>query len=147
MKKMARFSSIMAAILVVSSMAIPAYAASDPADDVSTYSYNEGKKAYEALQAEGHPWFDNEDEATTANYSFHAGNQAAVSRNNIFAGMPTGDDVTEEEMQAFFESNGLGEGAAYENGEYNEDLKSSYGYMTGKAAFEARQATFSETTE
>ena len=54
--------------------------------------------------------------------------------------MPTAEDVPEEELNAFFTENGLGEGAAFENGEYNEDLKSSYSFHTGRSAYEARQA-------
>jgi len=65
-------SSTLAAVLVAGSMAIPVFAASNLADDASTYSYNTGKQAYGARMAEAHPWFDNEDEKTTANYSFTA---------------------------------------------------------------------------
>ena len=129
MKKSAVIGSTLAAIIAVGSMSIPAFAASNPADDASTYSYNTGKQSYEARMAEEHPWFDNEDEETTANYSFNAGSQAAQARNSAFAEMPTGDDLTDEELDAFFQSHGIGNGAAYANGEYDETLKSSYGYV------------------
>ena len=64
MKKLAVIGSTLAAIIAVGSMSIPAFAASNPADDASTYSYNTGKQSYEARMAEEHPWFDNEDEKT-----------------------------------------------------------------------------------
>jgi len=143
MKKLAVISSTLAAVLVAGSMAIPVFAASNPADDASTYSYNTGKQAYEARMAEDHPWFDNEDEETTANYSFNAGSQAAQSRNSAFVEMPTGDDLTDEELDAFFQSHGLGNGAAYANGAYDESLKSGYGYTKGQAAYQERHASFS----
>ena len=73
MKKFSTIATVFAAALVAGSMSMTAFAASNPADDVSTYSYNTGRQAYEAFKAEEHPWFDNEDETTTANYSFHAG--------------------------------------------------------------------------
>ena len=79
-------------------MSVTAFAASNPADDVSTYSYNTGRQAYEARMAEKPAWFDNEDEATTANYSFHAGNQAAEARIEAFKAMPTGENLTDEEL-------------------------------------------------
>lgn len=144
MKKLAVIGSTLAAVLVAGSMTIPAFAASNPADDASTYSYNTGKQSYEARMAEDHPWFDNEDDETTANYSFNAGSQAAQSRNSAFAEMPTGDDLTDEELDAFFQSQGIGNGAAYENGQYNESAKSSYGYAKGQAAYQERHASFGE---
>ena len=144
MKKIAFIGSTLAAVLVMGSMAIPAFAASNPADDASTYSYNTGKQSYEARMAEDHPWFDNEDEETTANYSFNAGTQAAQARNNAFAEMPTGDDLTDEELDAFFQNHGIGNGAAYANGEYDESLKNSYGYATGQTAYQQRHASFTQ---
>ena len=143
MKKLAVIGSALAAVLIAGSMAIPAFAASNPADDASAYSYNTGKQSYESRMAEAHPWFDNEDDETTANYSFNAGSQAAQSRNSAFAEMPTGDDLTDEELDAFFQSHGIGNGAAYANGEYDESLKSSYGYAKGEAAYQQRHASFS----
>ncbi len=144
MKKTAVIGSTLAAVLVAGAMTIPAFAASNPADDASTYSYNTGKQSYEDRMAENHPWFDNEDDETTANYSFSAGSQAAQTRNNAFADMPTGDDLTDEELDAFFQSHGLGNGAAYVNGEYNESLKSGYDYAAGQTAYQQRHASFSE---
>ena len=103
MKKFNTITTVIAAALVAGSMSVTAFAASDPADDVSAYSYNTGRQAYEAFKAEEHPWFDNEDEATTANYSFHTGNQAAEARIEAFKEMPTGENLTDEELAAFFE--------------------------------------------
>ena len=107
MKKFSTIATVFAAALVAGSMSMTAFAASNPADDVSTYSYNTGRQAYEVFKAEEHPWFDNEDEATTANYSFHTGNQAAEARIEAFKEMPTGDDLTDEELAAFFEKYGM----------------------------------------
>lgn len=45
MKKLAVISSTLAAVLVTGSMTIPAFAASNPADDASAYSYNTGKQS------------------------------------------------------------------------------------------------------
>lgn len=142
MKKSAAISTTLAVILVMGSMTISAFAASNPADDASNYSYNTGRQAYEERMAEEHPWFDNEDEETTANYSFNAGSQAAQARNSAFAEMPKGDDLTDEELDAFFQSHGIGNGAAYANGEYDESLKNSYGYAKGQAAYQERLASF-----
>ena len=136
MKKLAVIGSTLAAVLVAGSMAIPAFAASNPADDASTYSYNTGKQSYETRMAEDHAWFDNEDDETTANYSFNIGSKAAQSRNSAFAEMPTGDDLTDEKLDAFFQSHGIRNGAAYENGQYNESAKSGYGYAKGQAAYQ-----------
>ena len=107
MKKFSTIATIFAAALVAGSMSMTAFAASNPADDVSTYSYNTGRQAYEVFKAEEHPWFDNEDETTTANYSFHAGNQAAEARIEAFKAMPTGENLTDEELAAFFEKYGM----------------------------------------
>ena len=142
MKKFSTIATVFAAALVAGSMSMTAFAASNPADDVSTYSYNTGRQAYEAFKAEEHPWFDNEDEATTANYSFHTGNQAAEARIEAFKEMPTGDDLTDEELAAFFEKYGIGEGSAYKDGVYDEAAKASYGYMKGQTAAQERQASF-----
>ena len=142
MKKFNTIATVFAAALAAASMSVTAFAASDPADDVSAYSYNTGRQAYEAFKAEEHPWFDNEDETTTANYSFHAGNQAAQARIEAFMEMPTGDDLTDEEPAAFFEKYGIGEGSAYKDGVYDETAKASYGYMKGQTASQERQASF-----
>ncbi len=145
MKKSTVLGTTLAAVLVTASMTVPAFAASNPADDASTYSYNTGKQSYEARMAEDHPWFDNEDEETTANYSFNAGSQSAQARNSAFTEMPTGDDLTDEELDAFFQSHDIGNGAAYANGEYDESLKSSYGYAAGQASYQKRSASFTES--
>ena len=142
MKKFNTITTVIAAALVAGSMSVTAFAASNPADDVYTYSYNTGRQAYEAFKAEEHPWFDNEDEATTANYSFHAGNQAAEARIEAFKEMPTGDDLTDEELAAFFEKYGIGEGSAYKDGVYDETAKASYGYTKGQTAAQERQTSF-----
>lgn len=134
MKKLAVIGSALAAVLVASSMTTPAFAASNPTDDASGYSYNTGKQSYESRMAEDHTWYDNEDDSVTAGYSFNVGSQAAQSRNNAFAEMPTGDDVAKEDIEAWFEGKGIGNGAAYSNGQYDEAAKSSYGYAKGQAA-------------
>jgi hypothetical protein len=142
MIKLAVIGSTLATVLVMGSMTTPTYAASNPADDPSTYSYNTGKQSYEARMAEDHPWFDNEDEETTANYSFRDGLSKAQNRKNAFAAMPTGDDLTDEELAAFFSANGLGSGSAYSNGVYDEAAKSEYGFYAGQSAYEQRHASF-----
>lgn len=142
MKKSAIIVSALTAVLTAGSMAVPAFAASNPADNAGSYSYNTGRQAYEARMAEDHPWFDNEDDAATADYSFHIGTQASQDRNNAFDEMPEGDDLTEEELDAFFQSHGIGSGAAYVNGQYEESAKSSYGYAKGQAAYQQRHASF-----
>lgn len=144
MKKITVIGSALAAILVSTSMAAAAFAASNPADDASAYSYSAGKKNYESRMAEEHSWYDNKDDSVTATYSFNAGSQAAQSRNSAFAGMPTGDDVNKEEVEAWFESSNIGEGSAWSNGQYAESAKTGYGYTTGQAAYQERHATFSE---
>ena len=143
MKKLAVIGSTLAAVLVAGSMAIPAFAASNPSDDASGYSYNTGKQSYEARMAEDHTWYDNEDDSVTEGYSFHIGSQAAQSRNSAFAEMPTGDDLSDEELDEFFQSHGIGNGAAYANGQYDESAKSGYGYAKGQAAYQQRHASFS----
>ena len=143
MKKLSVIGSALAAVLVAGSVAVPVFAASNPADDSSTYSYNNGKQSYEARMAEDHAWFDNEDDETTANYSWAAGSQVAQSRNNTFAEMPAGDDVTKEDVEVWFEASGIGEGSAWSDGQYDEAAKSSYGYAKGQSAYEQRHASFS----
>ena len=143
MKKLAVIGSTLAAVLVAGSMAIPAFAASNPSDDASGYSYNTGKQSYEARMAEDHAWYDNEDDSVTEGYSFHIGSQAAQSRNSAFAEMPTGDDLSDEELDEFFQSHGIGNGAAYSNGQYDESAKSGYGYAKGQTAYQQRHASFS----
>ena len=56
--------------------------------------------------------------------------------------MPTGDDVTKEDIEAWFESKGIGEGSAWSDGQYDESLKSSYGYTKGQTESQQRLATF-----
>lgn len=143
MKKIAVIGSTLAAVLVAGSMTIPAFAASNPTDNASGYSYNTGKQSYETRMAEDHAWYVGEDDSITSGYSWNAGSQAAQSRGNAFAEMPTGDDVAKEEIEAWFESKGIGNGAAYSNGQYDESAKSSYGYAKGQAAYQQRHASFS----
>lgn len=143
MKKLAVIGSTLAAVLVAGSMAIPAFAASNPSDDASGYSYNTGKQSYEARMAEDRAWYDNEDDSVTEGYSFHIGSQAAQSRNSAFAEMPTGDDLSDEELDEFFQSHDIGNGAAYSNGQYDESAKSGYGYAKGQTAYQQRHASFS----
>ena len=144
MKKLAVIGSTMAAVLVAGSMAIPAFAASNPSDDASGYSFNTGKQSYETRMAEDHAWYDNEDDSVTEGYSFNIGSQAAQSRNSAFAEMPTGDDLSDEELDEFFQSHGIGNGAAYANGQYDESAKSGYGYAKGQAAYQQRHASFTQ---
>ena len=58
--------------------------------------------------------------------------------------MPTDDDLTDEELDAFFQSHGIGNGAAYTDGEYDESLKNGYGYATGQTAYQQRHASFTQ---
>ena len=95
--------------------------------------------------AEDHAWFDNEDASVTAGYSFNKGTQAAAARSSAFDEMPAGDGLTDEELDSFFKSHGIGTGAAYADGQYDEALKSGYGYMTGQAAWKERSASFTES--
>ena len=143
MKKFAVIGSTLAAVLVAGSMSLTAFAASNPADDASGYSYNTGRQSYESRMAEDHAWYDSEDDSVTSGYSFNIGSQSAQSRNNAFAEMPTGDDVAKEDIEAWFESKGIGSAAAYSNGQYAESAKSSYGYAKGQAAYQQRHASFS----
>ncbi len=143
MKKFAVISSALAAVVLVSALSVSAYAESDPADDTASYSYVAGEQAYTERMAEEHPWFDNEeDEEASADYSFHGGRANAQARKNAFAGMPTEDDLSDEELDAFFSANGIGSGAAYEDGVYNEAAKSAYGFQAGQAAYQQRHAAF-----
>lgn len=147
MKRKALISSILAAGAIAFVSAVPAFAASDPEDDASTYSYAEGEAAYEARMAESHPWSEEEESAESADYSYHIGTASAEVRQNSFAGMPAGDDLTDEELNEFFSAAGIGEGAAYADGNYEETLKSGYGYTAGQAAYAARAASFAGTAE
>lgn len=142
MKKLSKISVVISAVLAIVIMSVPTLAASNPADDVSAYSYKTGQQSYETRMSETPEWFDNKDEVETADYSFNTGNQNAQARKNAFAGMPAGDDLSDEELNEFFSSNGLGIGSAYENGEYNESAKASYGYNKGQAAYQERHASF-----
>ena len=142
MKKLSLITSTLAAVVLAGSMSIPAFAASNPADNAAAYSYNTGRQAYEARMNEEHAWFDNEDESVTAGYSFHKGDEAAQARVSAFAEMPTGENLTEEELAAFFQSHGIGTGSAYENGEYNEEAKAAYGYNKGLSEWQQRHASF-----
>ena len=143
MKKPTVIASALAAVMVIGSLSVSAFAASDPADDVSGYSYNAGRQSYETRMAEGHEWFGDQDEAAAADYSFHTGSANAQSRIGAFAGMPAEDEHTDEELADFFAAHGLGGGAAYANGEYDSAAESGYGYSVGQAACRQRHASFS----
>ena len=138
MKKMIGLCASMTAIL----MAVTAFAASNPADNASAYSYNTGKQAYAARMAEEHPWYVGAKEATSAGYSWNTGAQSAQARNNAFAALPTGDELSEEELDSFFRAQRLGDGSAYADGQYDEAGKSDYGYMAGQAAYQSWHAVF-----
>ncbi len=146
MKRKALISSILADGAIAFVSAVPAFAASDPEDDAGTYSFAEGEAAYEARMAETHPWFE-EDDSEFADYSYHIGTASAEARQNSFAGMPAGDDLTDEELNEYFSAAGIGEGAAYADGSYEETLESGYGYTAGQAAYAARAASFADTAE
>lgn len=132
------------AALTAGTVAVPVLAQSNPADDTSGYSYNTGKQSYEARMAEDHEWYDNEDSSVTAGYSYNTGSAAAQARNNAFADMPAGDDVTKEEIEAWFAEKGIGAGAAWTDGSYDESGKGGYGYAKGEAAAQERQAAAAE---
>lgn len=135
---MIRFASTtLAALLTTGALALPVCAA-NPNDDTSNFSFNQGRSAYEEIMEEH--GYSEDDEISNPDFSFNTGRTANEARKNAFAGMPTAEDVSEEELNEFFTSNGLGEGAAFANGEYNEDLKSNYSFNTGRSAYEARQA-------
>ena len=144
MKKFAVIGSALTAVLTAGAIAVPVLAASNPADDASTYSYNTGNQAYEERMAEEQEWYDNEDESVTADYSFNTGSQTAQVRNNTFAEMPAGDDVAKEDVEAWFEESSIGEEAAWTDGQYDESAKANYGYAKGQAAYQQRHASFSE---
>ena len=145
MKKSSIIGSTLTAVLVSASMVIPAFAASNPADDAASYSFNAGRQAYESRMAEDHAWYDNEDDSVTAEYSFNTGSEAAQSRSSAFAEMPSGSDVTKEDIEAWFESSVLGDGSAWADGAYDESAKTGYGYAKGQAAYAQRSAAFSIT--
>ena len=113
MKKFAVIVSALTAVLTAGAIVVPVLAASNPADDISTYSYN-------------------------------TGSQSAQARNNTFAEMPSGDDAAKGDVEAWFEENGIGEEAAWTDGQYDESAKTSYGYVKGQAAYQERHASFSE---
>lgn len=125
-------------------MSVSAFAASEPADDVTTYSYNTGMSDYDERMSEDHPWFDNACESETSGYSFNSESANALARINAFANLPTETELTDEELAAFFEKYGIGEGSAWADGEYDESLKSSYGYTVGQAAYLERHTSFTE---
>lgn len=143
MKKFKVIGSAIAAVILSAAMVTTAFAESNPADDAADYSFNAGRSAYEERMAEDHAWYDNEDESVTADYSINAGSRTAQSRSGIFAGMPTGDDVTKEAVEAWFAANGIGEGSAWADGQYDESAKANYGYAKGQAAYAQRHAAFS----
>lgn len=145
MKKKVVINSILAAGAIAFAVAVPAFAESDPQDDAGTYSYAEGKASYQSRMAEAHPWFDDADETETAGYSYNAGSANAQARKSAFAGIPGGDDLSDEELDAFFNAAGVGGGAAYADGSYDESLKSGYGYTIGQAEYAASAASFAET--
>ncbi|MGN1024286.1 MAG: hypothetical protein ACI4OJ_12350 [Lachnospiraceae bacterium] len=145
MKKAAVIGSTLAAVLAAGALAVPAFAASNPADDAESYSYSAGRQAYAARMAEDHPWYDNEEDAVIDGYSFQTGVMAAADRNNAFAELPAGDDLTDEELDAFFKSHGIGTGLAYADGTYDASAKADYGYAAGQSTAKQRQSTFSQS--
>ena len=136
MKRTALIGSILAAGAIASASAVPAFAASDPEDDTSTCSYAEGEGAYEARMAESYPWSEEAVDSEAGDSGYHIGTASAEARQNSFAEMPAGDDLTDEELEEFFSAAGIGEGAA---GCYDETLKSGYGYSIGQPPMQAQQ--------
>ena len=143
MKKITIIGSTFATILTIASLAVPTFAASNPADNASSYSYSTGRQAYESRMAEDHAWYDNEDDSVNADYSFNIGSETAKSRINTFSNMPAGDDISKEDIEAWFGSNTIGENSAWSNGQYDESAIGSYGYAKGQAAYQQRHAAFS----
>ena len=142
MKKLS-FAAFAAAVLIgAASAALPAFAASNPADDISAYSYAAGKTSYEARMAEDHAWYNNEDASVTQNYRFRIGSRAASARSEAFAELPSDRALTDEELAEFFAGKGIGEGSSCSDGAYNEAAKNGYGYAAGREAAQARQASF-----
>ena len=76
------------------------------------------------------------------NYSYNTGKETAESRQSIYTELP--ENPTDEELEEFYSSNEMGEGSAYSDGEYDESLKSSYGYNKGKQENETRANEFTE---
>lgn len=140
--KLFTHGAAIAAVILAGAMTMPAFAVSDPADDASAYSYNEGRTAYNLRMSEDHPWYGNTTDEESAAYSFRSGASQNEARTNAFSGMPAGSDVTDEELSAFFEKNGIGEGSAYADGAYNESAKESYGYAEGAAAYSVYHKQF-----
>ena len=130
-------SATLAALITTGALALPVCAA-NPSDDTTNFSFHTGQSAYEEMMEEH--GYSEDDTVSNPDYSFNTGRTSNEARKSAFANMPTAEDVPEEELNAFFTENGLGEGAAFENGEYNEDLKSSYSFNPGRSAYEARQA-------
>ena len=142
MKRYAVIGSVLAAALAAGMLSVPAFAASNPADQADSYSYNIGIQSYRNRMAEEHSWYDNEEDSVTAGYSFRTGTQNAQARNNIFAEMPAGNDTTKEDIAAWFESRGAGSGSAWIDGQYAESAQSGYGFAAGQAAWQQRHIAF-----
>ncbi|MDO4960604.1 MAG: hypothetical protein Q4E57_01925 [Eubacteriales bacterium] len=137
-KKLAVIGSTLAAVLVAGTMAVPAFAASNPADDAGSYSYNTGRSSYTAVQEEY--GYSDSDTITNEAYSFNTGRKNAQNRGSLFSGLA--EDMTKEEAEAFFAENGLGKGSAYVDGAYDESAKINYGYNTGYARYQQWHSTF-----
>ena len=61
----------------------------------------------------------------TSSYSFNVGRQKIQKLLEFFKMLP--EDATKEEIEALFEKYGIGNG--WINGEYDESVKESYGFM------------------
>ena len=61
-------------------------------------------------------------------YSFNVGYQKIQKLLEFFKMLP--EDATKEEIEALFEKYGIGNG--WVNGEYDESIKESYGFMVGQ---------------
>ncbi len=75
MKKSAIIVSALTAVLTAGSMAVPAFAASNPADNARSYSYNTGRQVYEARMAE---------ESAKSSYGYAKGQAAYQQRHASF---------------------------------------------------------------
>ncbi|MGN1405676.1 MAG: hypothetical protein ACI4WM_05360 [Erysipelotrichaceae bacterium] len=124
--------SCAAILLAMSFMTMTVFAASNPEDDASAYSYGTGKTSAQVRRS---AYGDSNEENVNTEYSYYAGSASARNRNALFESMPQGDDVSDEELEQYFMGNGLGTDSAYFNGAYDANLKTAYGYTKGHATY------------
>ncbi|MGN0695399.1 MAG: hypothetical protein ACI4J5_01390 [Oscillospiraceae bacterium] len=81
-----------------------------------------------------------DEEAAKEGYSYLGGRQSAAARQQLFAVLP--ESPTDEELEAFYEENDVGDGY-YEDGETDENTsEESYSWCTGKKSYEERHAVY-----